>query len=186
MVKDTQCRWCGDSFSQPARGRSHYCSVACKRKAHNSGARVAYQQWISEGVRASCHTDKPHYSKGLCEACYVRRPGYKHGILPEIWAAYVGAEPSCDLCGAKDAGHSTGWRIDHAHGHGCRKRTSYVDQRGCIDCVRANLCHRCNQAEGFVVELMARGLVTQLTGPLMRLLGPIEDTPFQRWRRQQA
>jgi hypothetical protein len=76
--------------------------------------------------------------------------------------------------------------VDHWHGHDCPGNRRKFWPSGCIDCVRANLCHRCNQAEGYVVALINAGLIDTVAGPMASLLGPIEDSPFQRWRAASA
>lgn len=138
--------------------------------------------------RSQCHPGRPNHAQGLCNSCWMasRRLSVYYGMPEAMWAAYS-ADGGCDLCGALEPGHVKGWRVDHMHGHGCSRRSGrYKDRQGCIGCVRAKLCHRCNQAEGFIRQMVAAGLMGTPTGPLSKLFGPLHDTPFQVWLRERS
>lgn len=118
-------------------------------------------------------------ARGMCGACYKKRPGYAHHIPPAMWQEYVGERPTCDVCGTDQPGRIS-WNIDHAHD--CA--TGHLPRYGCQECVRANLCHGCNAAEGVVRRLVDDGLMDIPVGPFGTLFGPLSGTPFQRWLRE--
>jgi hypothetical protein len=176
------CVRCGATF-KPKTAARIYCSVNCNSRAHYWRNPKGWRPRFCMECGLSFKPQGPNGA--LCsQDCRDRRRRRTvvprlHGIVWRQWERYAtrSGRLACDLCGSEDPGR--GWRIDHESGH-C------PGAKGCIDCVRAHLCSRCNDhREPAVRECIALGLMAIPVGPLAAFHGPLSETPFQRWRAAQ-
>lgn len=201
-----QDRWANGYFQEWAVDRKTTCGHApyfssdlC-RACYDVRRRRAAGMKSKKVIRTCGHLDGTRGGRALCASCSDRkrrngpdRVGIlarrreteyrrRFGLSVEERDSYVSRSgiACCDVCGSVDPGSRLGWATDHDHDH-CGR------DKGCLSCIRAVLCMRCNVLEGALKRAVTLGIVTlPVHGPLGILFGPIADTPFQVWRREIA
>lgn len=124
------------SCGEPKDARSNQCAT-CRKAAYV----------------ATCHPDRKHFAKGMCERCYAneyqrgdRIRGYQlkfyFGLTSERYEAMLHAQGGrCAICECQDPGGRGSWHVDHNH-------ACCPGKRSCGRCVRALLCRACNHLLG--------------------------------------
>lgn len=154
--------------------------LSIEKSGGHGKCNTCYQRWrrTSGTVKATCHPDRAHYAKGMCDSCYRKQPSMRakstagerayREAHPNQYRTYyrraarkrnghaevtderkVGA---CEVCTT----HANPLRLDHDHATGAR---------------RGWLCSNCNVALGMLKDDPDRikGLLSYLSkhqGPL--------------------
>jgi hypothetical protein len=143
------------------------CDVIVKPLAGYSGGRCAlpighaYPHRSSESTRA--HQANSHQ--------YNMKTRY--GITPDEYLLIKEAQGGkCYLCQIA-TGKAKRLSVDHEHSHHDEKK------KGCPDCIRGLLCHRCNRALGWVEWIGLTRIAGYLTDPPARPILKSRATEYQ-------
>jgi hypothetical protein len=118
-----------------------------------------------------CVTHWRARKKSISEQAHAQRIGTTYELTPDqYWAIYAAQGNKCFVC-QKSTGKARRLAVDHDHllalEHG------HDPKQGCVRCIRALLCKRCNTLIGWLdVEALQRAIIVLTDPPARKILFP--------------